>query len=56
MHGDKFIKLSAVEKMAKPMEEIHEEMEYDETEEYECPKCGHKWSEEESEEDENEEY
>lgn len=56
MHGDKFVKLSAIEKMAKPMKAIHEEMVSDEAEdaaEHECPKCGHMWSETESEDGED---
>lgn len=59
MKSEKFVKLSAIEEMAKPMKALHEEMgdeEYEESEEYECPKCGHKMSEDESEEDENEDY
>ena len=58
MHADKFVKLSAIEKMAKPMEAIHEEMEDDTVEMTECPKCGHQWSSNEDAEDveENEEY
>lgn len=57
MKFDKFVKLSAIEKMAKPMKELHEDdeineesdkessKEYNETKEYTCPKCKHEWSE-----------
>lgn len=58
MKSEKYVKLSAIEAMAMPMKAIHEKMgdeEYEESEEYECPKCGHKWSENESEE-ESEDY
>jgi uncharacterized CHY-type Zn-finger protein len=52
---EKFVKLSAIEKMAMPMGEIHEKMgddEYDDS--HTCPKCGHEWSNDDSED--NEEY
>lgn len=52
MKSDKFVKLSAIEEMAKPMKALHEEMG---DEEYECPKCGYKMSEDESEKTEDEE-
>lgn len=56
MKSEKFVKLSAIEEMAKPMKAVHEEMadeEYEESEEYECPKCGHKMSEDEYQEEES---
>jgi hypothetical protein len=59
--NDKFVKLSAIEQMAKPMAAFHgkgEEIEVELPEDDEmcvCPKCGHKF-EHGSEEDESEEY
>ena len=48
MKDEEFVKLSAIERMAKPMSEFHkgedsyEEEEYDD-EMVECPKCGCKF-------------
>lgn len=45
MKNEKYVKLSAIERMAEPMEALHEEGEYDEMEsnehvECKCPCCG----------------
>jgi hypothetical protein len=58
---DKFVKLSAIEQMAKPMAAFHKgekpEMEMEESEDMcVCPKCGHEYehsSESEDYEDED---
>ena len=49
MNQDKFVKLSAIERIAKSMDDIHgknnESEKEDESEGYEveCPKCGHEF-------------
>ena len=56
---DKFVKLDAIKRIAKPMAEFHkgEESEMESEEEYVCPKCGHSCVEsDEMEESEDEEY
>jgi len=62
---EKFVKLDAIAKMAKPMSAFHGVAEKEMTEEEdmemcECPKCGHRFAmvspEVESEEEEYEEY
>ena len=54
MKDEKFVKLSAIEEMAQPMGKIHEDM-GDDSEEYTCPKCGHGWSDDEDDYDEEDE-
>ena len=55
MKDEKFVKLSAIEEMAQPMKKIHEDM-GDGSEEYTCPKCGHEWSDDEDDGEEDEDY